>query len=84
MYRNLEQTEEDKGEYCTFLFERKALKFLDAHTGVDPFFLNVPFNAPHGSSALEPEIRSTIQAPKEFQEMYPPLEKEFERAKRFR
>ena len=84
MYRNLEPTEQDKGVYCTYLFEREALRFLESHAGVDPFFLYVPFNAPHGSSALEPEIRSTVQAPEEFQKMYPPLDKEYEEVERYR
>jgi len=31
MYRNLKLTEEDKGTYCTYLFEREAMKFLDEY-----------------------------------------------------
>ena len=31
MYRNLQKTEKDKGTYCTYLFEREALRFLEAH-----------------------------------------------------
>ena len=77
MYRNLSQTEEDKGTYCTSLFEREAIRFLETHAGKEPFFLYVPFNAPHNSSALEPEIRSSVQAPDEFKQMYPAVEKEF-------
>ena len=34
----------------------------------------VPFNAPHNSSSLDPEIRSSVQAPDEFKERYPPVE----------
>lgn len=77
MYRGRNQTEADKGTYSTYLFEREALRFLDQHAGRAPFFLYVPFNAPHNSSALEPEIRSTVQAPEEFQQLYPPVEEEF-------
>lgn len=77
MYRNLEPTEEDKGTYCTYLFEREALKFLESHAGKEPFFLYVPFNAPHNSSALEPKIRTSVQAPDRFKEMYPPVDPEF-------
>jgi len=84
MYRNLAKTEEDKGTYCTFLFEREAIRFLESHATKDPFFLYVPFNAPHGSSALEPEIRSTVQAPDEFKKMYPPVEKEYREVEKFR
>lgn len=70
MYRNNTSTEQDKGTYCTWLFEREALRFLhDNHK--QPFFLYLPFNAPHGASGLEPEIRSGTQAPKEFRDLYP-------------
>lgn len=77
MFRNLEPTEEDKGTYCTYLFEREALRFLDEYAGEEPFFLYVPFNAPHGSSALDPRIRSSIQAPEKFKKMYPAVEPEY-------
>jgi arylsulfatase A-like enzyme len=76
MYRNLEQTEEDKGTYCTYLFEREAIRFLENHAGRDPFFLYVPFNAPHNSSALDPKIRSSVQAPDKYKIMYPPVKEE--------
>jgi len=75
MYRNNELTEEDKGTYCTYLFQREAMRFLTENKD-KPFFLYVPFNAPHNSSALEPHIRTTVQAPEKFQQMYPPVEKE--------
>ncbi len=84
MYRYREQTEEDKGTYCTYLFEREALRFLEQHATKSPFFLYVPFNAPHGSSALDPQIRSTIQAPEEFKRMYPTIENEFRQVDHFR
>ena len=77
MYRNFSATEEDKGTYCTDLFEREAMRFLKSHAGKTPFFLYVPFNAPHGSSALDPRIRSTVQAPERFKEMYPEVSPEF-------
>ena len=76
MVRNLEPTEEDKGTYCTYLFQREALRFLDEHAGEEPFFLYVPFNAPHNSSSLDPKIRSSVQAPERFKAMYPPVEPE--------
>jgi arylsulfatase A len=84
MYRNRNQTQADKGTYCTYLFEREALRFLQQHAAKEPFFLYVPFNAPHGSSALEPEIRSTVQAPEEFKQMYPPIESEHRVVDKFR
>lgn len=84
MVRNEDPTEADKGIYCTYLFEREALRFLEAYAGRSPFFLYVPFNAPHNSSALEPEIRSTIQAPDRFKQMYPPVDPEFRRVSHHR
>lgn len=84
MYRNLSKTEEDKGTYCTKLFEREAIQFLERHAGEEPFFLYVPFNAPHNSSALAPSIRSSVQAPDEFKKMYPPIEKETRQVEQYR
>ena len=84
MFRNLKPTTEDEGVYCTYLFEREALRFLENHASKDPFFLYVPFNAPHGSSALEPGIRSTVQAPDEFKKRYPAVDPETREVARFR
>ncbi len=84
MYRDLRPTEEDKGTYCTYLFQREALRFLETYAGKEPFFLYVPFNAPHGSSALDPRIRSTIQAPDKYRRMYPAVEQEVQQVARFR
>jgi len=83
MYRNEEPTTEDKGTYATYLFEREALRFLNDHNGEHPFFLYVPFNAPHGSSSLDPKIRGTVQAPEKYQEMYPTVEQEFREGSRY-
>ena len=77
MYRNDALTMEDKGTYCTYLFEREALRFLDGYAGIEPFFLYVPFNAPHNSSSLDPKIRGTVQAPPEFEKLYPPVEEDY-------
>lgn len=81
MYRNSQPTEADKGTYCTDLFKREALRFLSSRTtarnssgNAAPFFLYLPFNAPHNSSALEPEIRSTVQAPDAYKLLYPDVE----------
>ncbi|MEM8953075.1 MAG: sulfatase-like hydrolase/transferase [Verrucomicrobiota bacterium] len=70
MYRNNTLTEEDKGTYCTWLFEREAIRFLNENYK-SPFFLYVPFNAPHSASGLDPKIRSGTQAPKEYRDLYP-------------
>jgi arylsulfatase A-like enzyme len=82
MVRDLEPTREDVGTYCTYLFEREALRFLDQHHA-KPFFLYVPFNAPHGSSSLDPRIRGTVQVPEKFQRMYPPVEEAFRDGARY-
>ncbi len=83
MYRNNERTEEDKGIYATYLFEREALRFLEERSDEEPFFLYVPFNAPHSSSALDPKIRGTVQVPPEFEAMYPPLENPYRMGSRY-
>lgn len=83
MYRNDARSEEDKGTYCTYLFEREALRFLGNYAGEEPFLLYVPFNAPHGSSALDPMIRGTVQAPPEFEKMYPPVEEEYRKGMKY-
>ena len=84
MVRNLSPTEADKGTYCTTLFEREALRFLEAYATKEPFFLYVPFNAPHNSSSLEPKIRSSVQAPEKYKKMYPPVDPETQIAKKYR
>lgn len=82
MYRNNELTEADKGTYCTYLFEREALRFLNEHWQ-RPFFLYVPFNAPHGSSALDPKIRGTVQAPPEYEARYPTVDQPWRKGSRY-
>ena len=85
MYRNNTPTTEDEGTYCTHLFEREALRFLAKVAGrrttkpspvnppdpQSPFFLYLPFNAPHSASNLDPKIRSGAQAPLEYRDLYP-------------
>lgn len=75
MYRNNEPTTEDKGTYCTYLFERESVQFLQENHD-RPFFLYVPFNAPHGASNLDPKIRGAAQAPRKYKDMYPELQAE--------
>lgn len=84
MVRNQTFTTADKGTYCTSVFEREAIAFLEENAGTRPFFLYVPFNAPHGSSALAPEIRSTVQAPQKYRDMYPPVDPEFRTVEKYR
>lgn len=70
MFRDNEPTTEDKGIYSTYLFEREAMSFINENRK-NPFFLYLPFNAPHSSSSLDPEIRGTVQAPPEYLDLYP-------------
>ena len=70
MFDGNEPTTKDKGTYCTTLFRDHALQFIDEHHE-QPFFLYLPFNAPHGASSLDPEIRGTVQASPEYLAMYP-------------
>jgi len=71
MRRGNALTTEDKGTYCTYLFEREALRFI-GQSKDRPFFVYVPYNAPHGASNLD--LRGTSgsgQAPEEYLKMYP-------------
>lgn len=70
MRRGNELTSEDKGQYATDLFRREAVRFLQAHRQ-RPFFLYLPFNAPHAASSLEPDVRGTVQAPPQYLALYP-------------
>jgi arylsulfatase A-like enzyme len=74
MYRDEKPTTEDKGTYCTDLFRREAVRFVkENHDG--PFFLYLPFNAPHGASNLDPKIRTSAQATDAYRARYPELQK---------
>ncbi len=69
MRRGNALTTEDKGTYATDLFRREAARFLKANKD-RPFFLYVPFNAPHGASNLQ-RPRPGVQAPDEYLRRYP-------------
>lgn len=69
MMRNNQPTTEDKGTYCTYLFRREALRFIEKHKD-RPFFLYLPFNAPHSASNLDPKIRGLAHAPEKYQKLY--------------
>ena len=73
MYRNNDPTKEDKGTYCTYLFQRESMRFLKQNHD-KPFFLYLPFNAPHGASNLDPAIRTGAQAPDKYKSLYPELQ----------
>ena len=72
MYRNNSPTVEDKGTYCTNVFQREAARFVRENRE-RTFFLYLPFNAPHGASSLDPAIRGAAQAPVKWRKMYPDL-----------
>lgn len=82
MYAGNEPTLADRGTYCTYLFEREALRFV-RENAQRPFFLYLPFNAPHGASNLDPAIRSAAQAPEEFKRLYPHLPDTLVEGKRY-
>ncbi len=83
MRRGSRPTTEDDGTYCTYLFQREAVRFINENRG-RPFFLYVPFNAPHGASSLEPDVRGTVQAPEKYLRMYPEPDEKDKRARRRR
>jgi len=76
MFRNNKPTEEDKGIYCTYLFQREAVRFINVNHE-NPFFLYVPFNAPHNASSLDPKIRGAAQAPDKYKNLYPHLKDDY-------
>ena len=65
MFRGNERIEEEG--YATDLFGREAVRFVRESRG-RPFFLYLPFNAPHGASNLE---KNSYQAPPETLALYP-------------
>jgi len=75
MYRNAEPTTADEGTCATDLFRREAERFIKENHE-RPFFLYLPFNAPHNASNLDPKIRGGAQASPEFLALYPELAKE--------
>ncbi len=72
MYRGNSPTNEDQGTYCTYLFQREAVRFVIENRD-RPFFLYLPFNAPHNASSLDPKIRPAAQAPEKWRKLYPEL-----------
>jgi arylsulfatase A-like enzyme len=86
MRRGNNPTTEDKGTYCTDLFRREAVSFIERHKD-RPFFCYVPFNAPHGASNLD-RPRPGVQVPLDYlarhYESYDPKDANTKRAKRLR
>lgn len=59
MFRDNELTTADRGVYSTDLFRREAVNFIRKNQE-RPFFIYLPFNAPHGASNLE---KDSLQVP---------------------
>lgn len=53
MFRGNERTQQDRGTYATAVFKREALAFVRTHAS-KPWFLYLPFNAPHSASSFAP------------------------------
>lgn len=53
MFRGNAPTQEDRGTYATDVFKREALAFIRTNAA-KPWFLYLPFNAPHGASSFAP------------------------------
>lgn len=77
LFRGNTRTEEDKGRYVTDVFKREALYFAGEQAGRKPFFLYLPFNAPHGASSFgegttegAKKVAEGVQAPEKYVAMY--------------
>ncbi len=73
MFRGNDRTQVDKGKYATTIFERESLAFIASNIGKKPFFLYVPFNAPHGASTLAEDNggkKPGVQAPEAYKAIY--------------
>jgi arylsulfatase A-like enzyme len=68
MYRGNDLTTAEKGTYSTEIFRREAVAFIREHRA-RPFFLYLPFNAPHGASNLE---KDSNQVPEKYLKKYYP------------
>ncbi len=68
MFQGNELTTADKGTYSTDIFRREAVNFLRQNRA-RPFFLFLPFNAPHGASNLE---KDSVQVPESYLKKYYP------------
>ncbi|MBL9190468.1 MAG: sulfatase-like hydrolase/transferase [Opitutaceae bacterium] len=68
MFRGNSLSIADQGTYATDLFRREAVGFIRAHRA-RPFFLYLPFNAPHSASNLE---KDSNQVPAHYLKKYYP------------
>ncbi len=73
LFRGNARTQEDRGTYVTHVFGREALAFVNQQSAERPFFLYLPFNAPHGASTLAEDNggqKPGVQAPEEYVAAY--------------
>lgn len=77
MFRGNQRIKEEG--YATDLFEREALSFLRANKD-RPWFLYVPFNAPHAASSLTDK---GVQAQDKYLRLYPDLDPKDARTRYF-
>jgi arylsulfatase A-like enzyme len=75
LFRGNERVREEG--YATDLFRREALRFIGESKG-KPFFLYLPFNAPHVASTYGPE---KYQVPAKYLAMYPDADPKANRTK---
>ncbi len=68
MFRGNGLSLSDKGTYATDLFRREAVSFIRRNRA-KPFFLYLPFNAPHSASNLE---KDPLQVPASYLSKYYP------------
>lgn len=68
--RGNELISDDRGTYFTYLLQRESVRFVNEHRE-QPFFLYLPYNAPHGASSLDPAVKGAAQAPAEYLAMFP-------------
>ena len=68
LFRGNQLSTADKGTYATDLFRREAVKFVRDNAS-RPFFLYLPFNAPHAASNLE---KDSNQVPESYLKKYYP------------
>lgn len=68
LFRQNELSTADKGTYSTELFRREAEAFIRQNRA-RPFFVYLPFNAPHGASNLE---KDSLQVPASYLKKYYP------------
>ena len=68
LFRGNELSTAEKGTYATDIFRREAVRFI-RDSAAKPFFLYLPFNAPHSASNLQ---KDSNQVPESYLRRYYP------------